>query len=80
MLLQQGALIQALEVCHLNLHFMNGAFSQFNEDAFAKYVNSAAAGLSSEEITAAQDRGESLDLWATAEALLAEFEAGMQTR
>ena len=73
LLLSRGQLIHAVEIGHLNLHFMRGAFPQFNEDTLTKHMKTATADLLPEDVAAAQKRGQQLDLWATVDALLAEF-------
>ena len=73
LLLHRGDAHQAIEVSYLNLYFMNGAFLRFNQTVVDAVIDSAASSLTEQEIEAAKKRGESLDLWKTAEGLLAQF-------
>jgi tetratricopeptide (TPR) repeat protein len=49
------------------------ANSRWFEDVFGRHIAAVAATLSSDVVTAAQERGRARDLWATVEELLAEL-------
>ncbi|MBV7339733.1 tetratricopeptide repeat protein [Chloroflexi bacterium TSY] len=75
LLIGQGAINRAIEIYSLVLHFYFGDRVRCDlEDMIGKHIEAVAATLPPEAVAAAQERGRNLDLRATSEALLAEFE------
>ena len=74
LLADKGSVERAIEVYSLVLCEPWIANNRWFEDVAGKHIAAAAAALPPEVVAAAQTRGRALDLWATAEELLAELE------
>ena len=74
-LVEQGQVVQAMEIYALLTRHELAANSPWFEDVAGRQLTVAAANLLPEAVSAAQARGRVRDLWATAEELLAMLEA-----
>jgi hypothetical protein len=68
-----GGAVHAVEAYALASRYPYVADSRWFEDVVARHITAAAATLPSEVVAAAQERGRALDLWETAEELIAEL-------
>ena len=72
-LAHQGERERAVELYALASRYNRVANSQWYEDVIGKHIAAVAATLPPDVVAAAQERGRTRDLWATAEELLAEL-------
>jgi predicted ATPase/DNA-binding SARP family transcriptional activator len=68
---------RAVELYALASRYPFVAHSRWFEDVAGKHIAAAAQALPPDVVAAAQERGRALDLWATAEELLAEFRSDL---
>jgi tetratricopeptide (TPR) repeat protein len=73
LLADQGQAEHAVEAYALACRYPYVANSCWFEDVVGRHIDAAAATLSEDVVATARERGCSLDLWPTAEALLAEL-------
>jgi hypothetical protein len=74
LLADRGEGERAVEVYALASRYPHVANSRWYEDVVGRHIAAIAETLPAEVVAAAQERGRTRDLWATAEELLAELE------
>ena len=72
-LARDGRISQAIELYALASRYPFVANSRWYDDVVGKRIETIAASLSPDEITAAQERGRKLDLWETAVTIQSAF-------
>ena len=73
LLADQGQADRAVELYALCCRYPMIGNSRWYADVVGKHIASATEGLPADVVAAAQERGRSGDLWATVDALLAEW-------
>jgi hypothetical protein len=74
LLAERGETERAVEVYALASRYSLVANSRWFEDVIGRHIAAVAITLPPEVVTAAQERGQARDLWATVGELLAELE------
>ena len=75
LLADQGAPERAVDLYALASRHPYVANSRWFEEVIGRHIADAAATLPSDVVTAAQERGQARDLWATAKELLANLDS-----
>jgi ATP/maltotriose-dependent transcriptional regulator MalT len=73
-LIHRAAIGRAIELYGLLSHLWLAGEPRLYHDIVGQYIDTAASALPAVDVTTAQERGRTFDLWATAKAMLVELE------